>query len=265
MIMRSTIFLKVLFEKRRGILLWAAIILVTNVALALLFPPIRDTMGSMMATVPPGMENWFGDTEIWQTYTGYAGQELFGQMAVVLIVMSVLFGASFLAGYEGNGTLLTLLSRPVSRQRVFFEKYVAFTLAVLFASIAFYAGAVIGGWVLGEPVEYQVFAECMFMVFLLSLALGSITYALGAITGKSGIAGIIVGVYALVAYLLASLSTATDIVDTLSYGSLFRYAAAPDVVADGLNAAHIVILLGVAAVSVLVGVVAFVRRDLKTR
>lgn len=263
--MRSTILLKVLFEKRRGILLWAGIILVANAALALLFPAIRDTLGSMMATVPPGMENWFGDTETWQTYTGYASQELFGEMAVVLIIMSVLFGASFLAGYEGNGTLLTLLSRPVSRQRVFFEKYSAFVLALLFVSVAFYVGVIVGGLILGEPVEYLVFAECMLMVFLLSLAFGSITYAIGAITGKSGVAGIIVGVYALVAYLLASLSTATDIVDKLSYGSLFRYAAAPTVVADGLNLGHIAILLGVAAVSTAVGAIIFVRRDLKTR
>ncbi len=263
--MRKNIFLKVLFEKRRSIFLWMTAVLVSNVALALLFPAIRDTMAAAISSVPPSMESWFGDAQTWQTYTGYAGQQLFGQMTIILVIMAILFGANFLAGYEGSGTLLTLLSRPVSRRKVYWQKYVAFVVALAEVSFAFYAGAVIGGWVLGENVEYVVFAECMLMAFLLCLALGSVAYAVGAITGRSGIAGTIVGFYALVAYLVASLSTATEVVDKLSYGSLFRYSAAPDVIASGLDPGHIVILLLVAIVPVSLAWLVFERRDLRTR
>ena len=263
--MRKNVFMKVLYEKRRPIFLWSATVFVMNIALAFLFPALRDTMGEMVATIPSGFEKWFGEAEIWQTYTGYAGQELFGQMAIILIIMAILFGASFLAGYEKNGTLLTLLARPVSRQKVYLQKYAAFVVSLVVVSLVYYAGAVAGGWVLGESVDYWVFAECMLMVFLLSLALGSVAYAIGGVTGKSGTAGIVVGFYAVIAYLLASLSTASDIIDKLSYGSLFRYASAPDVIANGLNVGHIILLLAVAVVAVLAAMVVFVRRDLRTR
>ena len=263
--MLGSVFTKVLYEKRRSIILWAVIIFATNTALAFLFPAMRDTMGAMTESIPPGMEGWFGDVSTWQTYTGYAGQELFGQMAIFLIVMAILFGGGFLAGYEGNGTLLTLLSRPLSRSRIYWQKYAAFAVSLLVVSVAFYLGAVVGGWLLGEPVEYTVFLRCMFMIFLLSLAIGSLAYAIGAITGKAGVAGIVVGFYAFVAYLLSSLSTAADVVEKLSYASLFRYASAGRVISDGLNVSHIAILLAVAIVPVVVARMAFVRRDLRTR
>ena len=263
--MRRRVGTKVLFEKRRAILLWAAVIFVTNISLALLFPAMRDALGTMMGSVPPGMEKWFGEASTWQTYTGYAGQELFGQMSTILIIMAILFGANYLAGYEGNGTLLTLLAKPLSRRRVYWEKYAAFAVSLAGVSLAFYAGAVVGGWVLGEPVEYLVFAQCMLMVFLLCLALGSVAYAIGAVTGKSGLAGIVTGFYAFVAYLLASLSTTADIVDALSRVSLFRYAAAPDVIKDGLQAGHVGLLVAVTAIAVIGAAEVFVRRDLRTR
>lgn len=264
--MRNNIFTKVLYEKRRSIALWALIIAVANIAVALLFPAIRDTMGSLAeSSIPAGMENWFGEAATWQTYTGYAGQELFGQMSIILVIMAVLFGSSFLAGYEGNGTLLTLLSRPISRQRVYWQKYAAFVVALAVASVAFFAGIVAGGWILGEPVSYQVFASCTLMIFLLCLTLGSVAYAIGAITGKRGTVGIIVGLYTFVAYLLFSLSTAADIVDKLSYASLFRYTSAPEVIANGLNFGHIALLLLTTVAFAITGVTVFKKRDLKTR
>lgn len=263
--MRKSVLTKVLYEKRHSVLLWSVIIFATNTALAFLFPALRDTMGAMMGSVPAGMEKWFGEAGDWQTYTGYAGQELFGQMAIIMIVMAILFGSSFLAGYERNGTLLTLLSRPISRQRVYLEKYAAFVVSLLAVSVAFYAGTVFGGWLLGESVDYGTFAECMLMVFLLSMALGSVAYAIGGITGKVGVSGIVVGVYAFIAYLLSSLSTAADVVDKLSYASLFRYANAPDVIANGLGVVNVVLLVVVAVIAVFGAMMVFMRRDLRTR
>ena len=263
--MGTALFRKVLFEKRRTIMVWAAILFVSNVMLALLFPAIRDTMGTMLGSVPPSMQNWIGSATTWQTYTGYAGQELFGEMATILVVMAIIFGATFLAGYEGNGVLLTELSRPVGRGRVYWQKYAAFVGALAFASLFYFAGAVVGGLILNEPIHYGVFIKCMSMVFLLALALGSLAYGVGAALGRSSLAGIIVGVYAFAAYLLASLSTAADVVDIVSHVSLFRYASATKVIAQGLSGTHIAILLGVTMSAALLGWVIFVRRDIKTR
>lgn len=256
---------KVMYEKRWSIVGWCLILLVINVGLALLFPAIRDTMGHMTSSVPKSMANWIGDAAIWQTYTGYASQELFGEMAIALVIAAILFGGNFLAGYESRGTLLTLLSRPISRQKVYWQKYSAFCAALLIVAVGYFVGILAGGWILGETIQYKTFLECLLMVILLALSLGSVTYAIGAVTGKVGVAGISVGVYAFAAYLLASLSSATDIVNKLSYASLFRYSAAREVVAHGLSIGHIGIFLGIILVSLVIGLMSFTHRDLTTR
>jgi ABC-2 type transport system permease protein len=129
----------------------------------------------------------------------------------------------------------------------------------------YFFGAVLGGWILSEPVPYAVFLQASVMVWLLGLSLATVTYAIGAATGRKGLAGLVVGFYAFVAYFIASLSTATDIVDKLSYGSLFRYVAAPEVIANGLNSGHVAVFVVVIIVSLVVALPIFARRDLKTR
>ncbi|MDR2524559.1 MAG: ABC transporter permease [Candidatus Nomurabacteria bacterium] len=263
--MLRTIFGKTLFEKRWTILIWFAAALISIFGISMIFPPIRDTMGSMMAQVPQGIENWFGESSTWQTFEGFAGMEVFGQMAILLVVMAIVFGAALLAGDEASGTLLTVLSRPVRRSSVFWQKYLAFVAMLAITAIGFYGGAILGGWALGEAVSYDGFALATLMVFLLSLALGSLAYAIGAITGRKALAGLIVGFYAFVAYFIASLSTATEIVDKLSYGTLFRYADAPAVLANGLDGRNVLVLSLVSIVPLLVAWAIFIRRDLRTR
>jgi ABC-2 type transport system permease protein len=263
--MLRTIFGKTVFEKRWTILWWCVAALGSVAMVSLLFPAIRDTMGEMMGAVPAGMENWFGSAEIWQTFAGFAGQEIFGQMAILMIIMAIMFGANFLAGEEGSGTLLTVLAKPVRRGRVFWQKYLGFVAVLVLAAVAFYVGAVLGGWILGEAVPYLEFLQSTLMVFLLSLTLGTLAFSLGAITGRSGVAGLIVGFYAFVAYFLSSLSTITEIVDKISYASLFRYVDAPGVLASDLNAGNIWIFVAVIAVSLAAALPIFGRRDLRTR
>ncbi len=263
--MNSVIILKVLKEKRRAIVLWALAIGISNIGLALLFPAMRDTMGAMTESVPKEMENWFGSAEVWQTYTGFAGQELFGQMSIILVVMAILFGGGFLAGYEGNGALLTLLSRPVNRKMVFWQKYAAFFITVSVVAIVYLVGILIGGLILGETLEFKELMGAMLMVYLLALSLGSVAFSIGAITGNAAMSGITTGLYAFVAYLVSSLSTAADIVETISYGSLFRYASPVDVIADGISLGRVLVLLAVPIVAVLLALPIFTNRDLNTR
>ncbi len=263
--MLRTIFTKILFEKRWTILLWFVGLTVVMIGISMIFPPIRDTMGTMMGSVPDSMKNWFGTMETWQTFSGYAGQEIFGQMAMMMAVVAVIFGAMFAAGDEQDGTLLMVLSRPVRRSSVYIQKYLALVVMVSVVASTYFFGAVLGGWILGEPVPYAAFLQASVMVWLLGLSLATITYTLGTATGRKGLAGVTVGFYAFLAYFLASLSTAADIVDKLSYGSLFRYVNAPEVIAHGVNGGDVLVLTVVTIVAFVVALPMFMRRDLKTR
>ena len=70
--MLKNIFAKTLFEKRWTILLWLVVVIVVNFGVSMIFPPIRDMMGTMLGQIPDSMKGWFGDVETWQTFAGYA-------------------------------------------------------------------------------------------------------------------------------------------------------------------------------------------------
>ncbi|MFZ2560194.1 MAG: ABC transporter permease subunit [Candidatus Nanoperiomorbaceae bacterium] len=263
--MPRTIFGKTLYEKRWTILLWFGAALVCNLGIALLFPPIRDSMSTMIGSVPKSMAGWFGTGATWSTFTGYTGQELFGEMTLLLMAAAILFGAAFGAGDENNRTLLAVLARPVNRLSFYVQKYLALLAFLVFVTVGFSLGILLGGWFLSESMPFGKFAECLFIVFLHVLALGSITFALGAATGRRALAGMIVGSYTFIAYFISSLSTAADVVKKLSYATLFRYAKASDVLAKGLNGSHILILVLAIVVPLLIAAPIFRRRDLKTR
>lgn len=263
--MLRTIFSSTLFEKRWTMLIWLAATFVSVFGIALIFPPIRDTMGGMMGQVPESMRNWFGDAGTWQTYNGFAGQEIFGQMAILPIVIAIIFGAAFLAGEENSRRLLTMLSRPLRRSSLYLQKYLALLVFLLAEMLVFLAAALLGGVVLGEPVAVGHFIESSLMVLLLALSLGTITFAIGAATGQKSIAGLVVGFYAFIAYFVASLSNSADIVDKLSYGSLFRYVDAPGIMASGLEPTNWLILLLAVVLPLLMAWPIFCRRDLRTR
>ena len=263
--MLRNVFLKTLFEKRWTILLWFVAIVVTNFGISMIFPPIRDTMGTMMGQIPDSMKGWFGDAAIWQTFTGFAGQEIFGQMSTVVMIMAIVFGAAFLAGDENNGTILTTLSKPVSRLSYYLQKYLALVVFILVVMGGFLIGAMLGGLALGEDIQIGTFMAVNLMTTLHVLALGTITFAIGAITGNKSLAGLTVGFYAFLAYFISSLSTATDIVDRISYAALYRYANAPDVIANGLDGGNILIFTLAIIIPLIIATPIFNRRDLKTR
>ena len=263
--MFKSVFMKTLFERRWTILIWFAVVLVSNFAISMIFPAIRDTMGSMMGQVPESMRNWFGTADTWQTFSGFAGQEIFGQMTTILMVMSIVFGASFLAGDESNRTILTVLSRPISRISLYIQKYLALVLFVAVVMVGFYAGAILGGMALSQTVQFDRFLECSVATFLHVLALGTLAFALGAATGKKALSGMVVGFYAFISYFIASLSTATDIVDKLSYGALFRYASGPTTMADGLVLNNVLVLVAALVIPLVIAALIFMKRDLTTR
>jgi hypothetical protein len=190
--MFKTILTKMLFEKRWTLALWFVASTATIVGISMIFPPIRDTMGQMLGSVPESMKNWFGSAETWQTFAGFAGQEIYTQMSMLIVVMAIVFGAAFAAGDEHDGTLLMVLARPVRRSSLFVQKYAALFVMVTVVASTYFFGAVLGGWILSEPVPYAVFLQASVMVWLLGLSLATVTYAIGVATGRKGLAGVCV-------------------------------------------------------------------------
>src|SRR3990172_1720480 len=85
----------------------------------------QDTLKQLLASYPPELMAFFGDTTVMFTPEGYLGFEFFSYMPLVLGIFAVLAGSGLLRADEENGTLDLILAHPVSRTALFTGRLLA--------------------------------------------------------------------------------------------------------------------------------------------
>jgi len=273
--MFRTIFTKTLYEKRWAIISWSLALCLANLLVIQLFPPLKEAFANMLVDLPDSLKVWFGDAAIWQTITGYVGQEIYGQMASILVVFGVIFASTLLASEEKNGTLLTQFARPIRRWSYYLQKFLAIVAATFIVTVFYTVGAWLGTVILGDIVPFTSLIVPSLSVFLLSLAFATLVFSVGAAVGNGAVAAIVVGFYAIVFYFISSMSAMAKIVETISKFSPFYWYTSFtdvtnslslwDVVSDGTNLWHATVLKLFIIIPVIIGLIFFLKRDFKTR
>jgi ABC-type transport system involved in multi-copper enzyme maturation permease subunit len=263
--MFRAVITKTLFEKRWVIVCWALVLLISNFLLIQLFPPLRDAFSSMTANLPPELAGWFGqDGEIWATLKGYIGMEIVGQMGLVAVAFGIIFTLSMVPADEQNGTILTQLSKPLSRPKLYLSKYIVFLLSLVIVMLGFWLGTWLGALIV-DPISISELLQPMLAVILLTLVFATLTYAVATLGVNKAIAGVIVGVYALFGYFINSMQGDVDILKTLSSMTPFEYYNTPNVMFNSMDINHVLILLAAVAVSIIISLPVFCKRDLNTK
>jgi ABC-2 type transport system permease protein len=112
------------------------------------FELTRTMMGNPNLTNLPGvtpggiaiLSNF--DTYIWSQWFARDGQ-------LVLLIVAAMLGAGYVAGEVSKGTIYLLLSRPISRERALFTKYLSGAAALLviaaIGTVAMYIATAVAG------------------------------------------------------------------------------------------------------------------------
>lgn len=264
--MTMIIFKKNIYERRISLFLWFLSVIAFVVLTILLFPALRDSLGESLQDVPESVEKFLGNANDYQTLSGYVDLQVITQMVFLTIIMAVMLGSALIAGEEKSGVLHTQLARPITRARVYWEKVAS--LAVMTAIVTWigiFVGVVVGSAVVGESVNILRLFQASGMTWLITFFFAVLAYSIGAATGKRALAGIIAGSYAFIAYMLTALSQLATSLEKLNTISVFHYFNTPSVMKTGLDIQNIIILSVLIVVSLLLGFIAFRRRDLSNR
>lgn len=265
--MLRTILGKTLYEKRWSTAIWTLSFFAMILLIMVFFPTLKDSFGAALKDVPESLQGLIGNAADYQNINGYIDIQVIGQMVFLTIILGVILGTGLLAGEENSGTLHTLLAQPVSRTRVYIEKYIAITLILLVASLGLFAGIVAGAIPIGELDNLDISRAVLAtgMIWLLTLLFATLSYAIGAITGKRGIAGIVTGFYAFATYVLTSLAASTSSLDKVNYISPFHYFNQPSIMKTGLDLGNVAVLGSAVIVLFIVGLIIFRRRNIYAR
>lgn len=181
-----------------------------------------------------------------------------------LVVMSVLLFISVSATDEDSGRMQTLLTLPVSRTKVYFEKWLA-VLVVIGIVLLCLVGALYAGLAIihKDADGWRVF-ESVANLWLACSAMGTVGFSVAMLTGKKALSIAIVSGYALFCIILSSLTPAVEGLKDVDKLSLLHYYNNPQIMQNGLDGMHILVLGGALVVLTVLGWAGFTRRSINT-
>ena len=265
--MLRNVFLKTLRDQRRSLLWWGiGVVALTSLTVAF-YPAFSDVpdFDEIFEQMPEALTRMFAGefTDLTSPEGFLNGQLFFFVIPLMFVIFAVLGGSAAIAGEEGAGTLNLLLTSPTPRWRVVVHKFGAVAVATLVLALLMWVGLAVGAVVVGMDISLVKLAAACLSTALLAVAFGTFALALGCITGARGLSAGAASAVALAAYFLNALAPLSDALTPLQKLSPFYYFIGADPLANGLNALHVVVLLGLTAAALGVALFTFERRDVR--
>jgi ABC-2 type transport system permease protein len=264
------IFAKGLRDSRRAIALagigMGSMVLVTGWSVAAYYPTIAGREQQLAAAQEsPAFNAMFGPPIDVLHLGGLLSWNDGWFMALMFGLWSIVALSGTLAGEARAGSLEMLAAAPVSRPRIAGQKLAVHLVGVGAAVIVIAAMAWLSGvfWAVlpGDEIAFSDALAEMAGLALLGLAGGAIAFALAPLLGRRTSAGIaaamLFGAFFVTAY--ADLVPALGSIRRLSW---FSWAAYQHPLAHSWDIAGLLGVAGLVAVLLVVGVLAFERRDL---
>ncbi len=234
--------------RRRSIAWYAGGIAVYAVLIVVMYPAVKsDTALSALVTDNPQVMALLGVAGSFTSPTGWVSGNLYGNfLPLLILLLTIGYGASSVAGQSEDGTLGLVASLPIGRRRLVAEKALVIgALAVPVAVVAMVAVFV------GRKFDLNLDSSALVggtgAVVLLGVDLGLIALLIGVLSGSRGLAlGIGSGVAA-ASYLISSLASVAGWAHAVRAASLFYWALGSSQLSSGPSMTAWLVLLLVGA------------------
>lgn len=247
----APILAKSLLDRRRS-LAWNSLGLAAMIAwLGVLFPLLRDSeaFAGFLDNFPPELMAAFGiDPATYLTGAGFMYAYLYYLFAPLLLLIFIIGAVvSEAAAEERDGLMDMLLSAPVSRTRVFWEKAGGPALASLalvgVMTVALLAAGAASG--MGLRVTGVIAAGAS--LWLLGLLYGAVALLVWAVAGRPAAAGAGAGLLAVTAWFISSFAGLFPWLEAPAAVSPFSWYLDPNPLLEGWGAGHLWLLASAAA------------------
>ncbi|MGH8861030.1 MAG: ABC transporter permease subunit [Jatrophihabitantaceae bacterium] len=199
----------------------------------------------------------FGASGPLTTPPGWLNANLYANFVpLILLLITIGYGASCLAGQDEDGTLALVATLPISRRRLVLNKTAAMTALTVPVSVATLL-CVVAGRGFDLNVGTTGLVGVTLGALLLAVDFGAIAMLVGAATGSRGAALGVSSAWAAVSYLVNSLAPVVHWIHPARYVSPFFYAVGDGQVSHGLSPAWAGVLIGIASCAIVASLAVF--------
>ncbi len=246
---------------RVGLVWWTIAIAAVAGLYTAFYPAIGGMdIGGMLATFPDEVLSVFG----WDALLsgpGYVNATVFSLVGVALVlVCAISTGSRLIAGDDESGLLELELAAPVSRVSVYLQRLAVLWLTVLAPVLAIFVVVTVLNPILDIRIATTHLLAACLGLYLFTVAMGTVSFATGGLTGRRSHALAAGAGLAVVSYLLAYLGPLAEqqwMADISPYG---WYNSGRPLI-NGADLAGMGFLLALSIVAAGAGALRFVRRD----
>ncbi len=204
----------------------------------------------------------FGVTGPLSSAGGWLNGNIYANLfPLVMLLLTIGYGAASIAGQDEDGTLCLITTLPVPRTAIVLEKAAAMAAQAAALAVAVGACVVIGRF-FDLTVTLANVLSVSAAVFLLGLDFGLITMAVGALTGRKATAIGVGTALAATSYLIGSLATVVSWLHPAKYLSLFYWSVGNNQISQGTSFPGYAVLIVTGLLALYTAVIAFQRLDL---
>jgi ABC-2 type transport system permease protein len=259
---------QMLKERTTSTIWWSVAILALTAVLGASYPSVAEqasVLDELAESMPEGFADMLGAADGLASPAGYLNSNFYANLfPIVLLVLGIGMAAWSVAGAEREGTLEPLLANPVRRSRVALGRYTGH--AIVLGVVTALSTAVIivfrGAWQL-DSISVTGYVAAGLASFLLALLFTTITYAVGAATGRKGAAIAAGAGVAVATFVIFALAAFVDLFESVRWLSPWHWFLEPSPLTEGWTWQSIGLPLLIIVPVLTVGTVWFTRRDLR--
>ena len=212
-----------------------------------LYPAFKDSNElDQFSQQSEGLAALFGITGSLTTPEGWLNANIYANfLPLLVLLLTIGYGAASLAGQEADGHLELVLSLPFTRTKVVVEKIGALGVQALIFTVVTLASVLVGHW-FELTVSTAALITTTLAAMLLGIDFGLLALGIGARTGARGTAIGIAATVAAASYLVSAMAPLVDWLKPLRYLSLFYWSVANDQLENGVSVGAFALLVGVA-------------------
>jgi len=247
--MRADVALLDLRLRRRSIIWFTVGVAAYAYLLVAMYPSVKNDAGLGSLTADNDtVAAMLGVSGSLTAPAGWVNGNLYANfLPLMVLLLTIGYGASSIAGQSEDGTLGLVAALPVARRRLVREKALVLTLVAVPLLATTMGCILLGGHyeltLASAPVVWTTLA-----ILLLGLDFGLLAMVIGVVTGNRGLAVGLASAVAAVAYLVSSLAPIIGWVRSLRGASLFYWAVGDNQLVTGPSFVAFGVLVGTGAV-----------------
>lgn len=247
--MRSDVARLDLRLRRRSIIWFAVGMAGYAFLLVAMYPAVKSdsSLGALTADNPT-VAALLGVTGSFTSRAGWVNGNLYANFfPLMVLLLTIGYGASSIAGQSEDGSLGLVATLPISRRQVVREKSLVLALIAVPLALATLACVLVGRYYeLTLPIWPLV--GTTLAVLLLGVDFGLLALGMGVLTGSRGLAMGLTSAIAAASYLISSLGPLVEWARSARPASLFYWAIGGDQLSAGPSASGfaVLVLVGIA-------------------